>query len=421
MGDKGPHSKKGFYTVGAGDSWESIAGKTTGDQRNFLRLMEANGGYLRPGMQIKIPGSVRNGPAFISNKTAASFGLATSDQLRSAYAENGTGGYKSARLPMGAFNGGYNPNANAPSPNISQTSLVAQGFQNNAQPQNPAIPPAQAATGQQAAMQWQVANPVLSGPYNTPTTGQSTAAAWAAANKPQAAPPVGSSGFVPATIGPNTQNPIQQLFSQIGNNNGISAAAPAGSGLSPGIGGLRQGLGLDPSSENSLIGKTELKPGENMYKPTSTGAVAPSTTGQPAGPPPQYTTQQTSDAKQKYSLGMASQADLNIMRADWVSQGKDPAVFDKYTAGKVPPSPTNAPVQADSATSGWNWNEPTASGYVSPSGYFVPYAQKKVDSPGVYDYETGKFHPRTGRGGNGRPVHGLRLSHLAIGLRNWRY
>lgn len=45
------------YTVKAGESWMSIAGEQLGDQRQYLRLMEANSGttVLHPGSVINIP------------------------------------------------------------------------------------------------------------------------------------------------------------------------------------------------------------------------------------------------------------------------------------------------------------------------------------------------------------------------------
>ena len=45
------------YKVKPGDSWERIAGKYYGDQRQFLKLMQANPKIrgLHPGMEIKIP------------------------------------------------------------------------------------------------------------------------------------------------------------------------------------------------------------------------------------------------------------------------------------------------------------------------------------------------------------------------------
>jgi hypothetical protein len=76
-----------YYTVQAGDSWESIAAGQMGNERWFGSLMSANGGgfALRPGTRVYIPSVNQNDTPFVSNELAASMGMATSGQVASAY------------------------------------------------------------------------------------------------------------------------------------------------------------------------------------------------------------------------------------------------------------------------------------------------------------------------------------------------
>jgi hypothetical protein len=73
-----------WYTVRAGDSPASIAGKMYGDQRQFANIIAANGGApLHPGMRIYLPTKQTN-PG-VSDLTAAAWGMATSSQIAKAY------------------------------------------------------------------------------------------------------------------------------------------------------------------------------------------------------------------------------------------------------------------------------------------------------------------------------------------------
>lgn len=416
--------KKGFYTVKNGDSWARIAGNTTGDQRNFLRIAQANGGYLKPGMVIRIPGSVHNGPASISNSQAAAVGLATTDQLKQAYNDNGTGGYNSARLPMGGMNDNFTP------PGAVAPGVAGSGASSPAQ-SNVSMP--------LAAQQWQMANPNKPPNYTVPQTGQSAANAWQQANKPQQSPAIGDSGFVDlgasATSSPNTQGAHAP-------GNTAQVGTPGSPLLT--YNGSNIPTQTQMSATQSFMGtKTTLNPGEvasktqDMYntgKP-GTGTVAASPTGQ-SQPLPQFTPTQVKAAEDKIAIGQATMTDYKIKEASLLAQGISAEDikknFEQYhpdLARKIftqgpPASTTDTPTSLpDTATGGWN--NPTGPGYTSPSGYFVPYIRKTDDGKGkgIYDYKTGKYHPHyNGDDPNtGRLVPGIESSNLTTGLVTWRY
>jgi hypothetical protein len=61
------------YVVQPGESWASIAGKLTGDQRQFMNLMAANGGQimLHPGDTIEVPDNLPPNPVINGSELRA--------------------------------------------------------------------------------------------------------------------------------------------------------------------------------------------------------------------------------------------------------------------------------------------------------------------------------------------------------------
>jgi len=98
------------YVVKAGESWESIAGKLTGNQRQFLELAQANPNIymLAPGMVINIPDVFPETPnvSVAPGSELAMAGYATSSEIEKWYASpNNVGRMPGAWSGMGGVAG----------------------------------------------------------------------------------------------------------------------------------------------------------------------------------------------------------------------------------------------------------------------------------------------------------------------------
>lgn len=386
---------KGSYVVKPGDSWESIAGSQLGNQRMFLKLMQANGGTLHPGDVIRLVKPEKN--PFISNADAASLGYATSTQIQQAYKDNGTGGYKSDRLPLGGMSSEYNPDGSPGSGPVSvplATPLAPVGYGNNAKPAP--------GTGLVAGQTLGAPAPSLSGQA-------------AASEKPQQGP----SPSAPA------RNPFQSPYqSNLGSlpTSGYtpepsSPAAPASTGARPPINMAGRTVNPNPVSGTQAIHDAVF----GQDKPPAGMVTPPVNPGTTTVKPQTYDPQTTSAALATFtSSNQVSSATYNIVKAKYVADGGDPAAFDKSFGAKLAPAfnpDTNLPTSASVPPESGGWNNPSGPGYTSPSGYFVPYARKKFNLQGVYDPATGRYHTHSGGGGNS----GLSASNLTTGLVTWRY
>jgi hypothetical protein len=177
--------------------------------------------------------------------------------------------------------------------------------------------------------------------------------------------------------------------------------------------------------------KTELKPGEvetknGMYSSPVPGSAVPDPAGNVNVPNYQYTQQQVSAAEQKIAGGFATMTDYKIKESTLIAQGYSPEDirknFEQYhpdQAAKIFGQTPHGQGLPDSATGGWN--NPSGPGYTSPSGYFIPYVRKTDTGKDIYDYETGKSHPRTGGGESPPLVQGITQSNMTTGLTDWRY
>jgi len=112
------------YVVKAGESWESIAGKLTGNQRQFLELAQANPNIymLAPGMVINIPDVFPETPnvSVAPGSELAKAGYATSSEIEKWYSTHPT----SERMP-GAWSG-MGGVAGAPAVGAANIPLVGQ-------------------------------------------------------------------------------------------------------------------------------------------------------------------------------------------------------------------------------------------------------------------------------------------------------